>query len=66
MRFEGASGGLPAETKWRKSTFSAENGCVEVGPSVAHVGVRDTKLGAASPVLVFPGPAWSEFTGSLR
>ncbi|GGS50149.1 MULTISPECIES: DUF397 domain-containing protein [Actinokineospora] len=66
MRFQEVAGGLPAMTRWRKSTYSAENGCVEVGPSVAAVGVRDTKLGAVSPVLVFPRPAWSEFTVSLR
>lgn len=57
---------LPPRAAWRKSTFSAENGCVEVKPSTAVVGVRDTKLGAVSPVLVFPRPAWSEFTGALR
>lgn len=66
MRDAGAAVDLPVGATWRKSTFSAENGCVEVGPSTTAVGVRDTKLGDVSPVLVFPRPAWAEFTGALR
>ena len=41
-------------TTWRKATFSDNNGCVELadlGDGV--VGVRDDKLGDASPVLRF-------------
>ena len=37
---------------WRKSTYSHDNGCVELAqlrPGV--VGIRDSKLGAASPVI---------------
>jgi len=40
--------------KWRKSTFSQDNGCVEfadLGDGI--VGVRDSKLGDTSPVLSF-------------
>lgn len=66
MEHAGVTADIPAGTRWRKSTFSAENGCVEVGPSTSVVGVRDMKLGSVSPVLVFPQPAWSEFTGTLR
>ena len=66
MRYQEVADGLPAGTPWRKSTYSAENGCVEVGPSTAVVGVRDTKLAGASPVLVFPAGAWTAFTGGLR
>jgi hypothetical protein len=66
MRYQEVAGGLPAGTPWRKSTHSAENGCVEVGPSTTAVGVRDTKLAGASPVLVFTTGAWAAFTGGLR
>ncbi|EMD23760.1 DUF397 domain-containing protein [Amycolatopsis azurea] len=40
---------------WWKSSYSAgANGCVEVNDSVTgYVGVRDSKLGDNSPVLVF-------------
>ena len=35
--------------------------CVEVGCSrTGHVGVRDSKLGTASPVLAIPAPQWSQ------
>ncbi|MFI5614993.1 DUF397 domain-containing protein [Amycolatopsis sp. NPDC051903] len=42
-------------TRWRKSRHSGDNGgCVEVNDSVPGViGIRDSKLGSASPVLTF-------------
>lgn len=47
---------------WRKSSYSSANGsCVEVGTDGTHIGVRDTKLGETSPVLVFSVTAWREF-----
>lgn len=43
---------------FRKSTFSANNGCVELADlGDGIVGVRDSKLGDASPVLRFPRAA---------
>lgn len=56
---------------WRTSTHSGHNGqCAEVaswGKSRRGViGVRDSKLGVASPVLEFSPGAWQAFTGSLR
>lgn len=54
-------------TNWRKSRRShAANGCVEVGTSTDHVGVRDSKLGSTSPVLLFTASEWSEFTAGAR
>ncbi|REF36945.1 DUF397 domain-containing protein [Thermasporomyces composti] len=51
---------------WRKSSYSCANGsCVEVGTDGTHVGVRDTKLGEASPVLVFSMAAWREFLAAV-
>jgi hypothetical protein len=42
------------EPTFRKSTFSANNGCVELADLGAGIiGVRDSKLSDASPVLHF-------------
>ncbi|MCA1190295.1 MULTISPECIES: DUF397 domain-containing protein [unclassified Saccharopolyspora] len=52
---------------WRKSTRShAANGCVEVGSGADRVGVRDSKLGAGSPVLLFTTAEWASFTARTR
>ena len=41
-------------TTWRKSTFSNNGSCVELADlGGGVVGVRDSKLGDASPVLRF-------------
>lgn len=54
-------------TKWVKSSRSTGgNGCVEgmlVGDDVA---VRDSKLGQASPVLVFGRPAWAALVAEVK
>jgi hypothetical protein len=51
---------------WRKSTHSFSNGnCVEVA-TPGSVLVRDSKLGDASPVLVFTAAQWAAFTSSLK
>lgn len=48
---------------WRKPTYSeGQNGCVEVTTEVSGwVGVRDSKLGAASPVLAVASDSWRAF-----
>ena len=52
---------------WRTSSRSAGGGeCVEVGTGPAVVGIRDTQLRDASPVLEFPAGAWKAFTASLK
>jgi hypothetical protein len=57
MDFDAARAALSATTTgWGKSSFSngGANGCVEFNFAVpGYVGVRDSKLGDASPVLVF-------------
>ena len=54
-------------TDWRKSTRShAANGCVEVGSAADRVGVRDSELGARSPVLVFTAAEWASVTAGAR
>ncbi|MCI2423468.1 DUF397 domain-containing protein [Saccharopolyspora sp. K220] len=55
-------------TNWRKSSRSTgnPNNCVEVGDA-AHVrGVRDSKLGEASPVLAFGRGTWASFVSNLK
>lgn len=43
-----------AEPVFRKSSYSANNGCVELADlGDGIVGVRDSKLGDASPILRF-------------
>lgn len=68
MRYEDAVAALAAATNWHKSSFSqgGQNGCVEVGHVAGLVGVRDTKLGAASPILAFSDRAWSAFIADVR
>jgi hypothetical protein len=51
--------------QWRKSSYSqAQNGCVEVGSNPTVVGVRDSKLGDASPVLTFSRKRFAAFLAS--
>ncbi|MDQ3577313.1 MAG: DUF397 domain-containing protein [Actinomycetota bacterium] len=56
---------IVAATNWRKSSYSNANACVEVGSTSKIVGVRDTKLAQASPVLAFTPQAWALFTGGI-
>jgi len=52
------------EGSWFTSSYTNEgqNTCVEVNHSLAgHVGVRDSKLGAASPVLAVTSAQWACF-----
>ncbi|MFL6122729.1 DUF397 domain-containing protein [Actinophytocola sp.] len=50
-------------TQWRKSTYSnlSPDNCVEVGFASECRGVRDTKMGTSSPILVFSTQNWRAF-----
>jgi hypothetical protein len=68
MRQEDALAALAATGGWHKSTFSGgdNGGCVEVASVPGVVGVRDTKLGAVSPVLVFGTAEWAAFLTAVK
>lgn len=68
MRYEDAVTALAAATNWHKASASQgqENGCVAVGSVPGLVGVRDTKLGDASPTLAFPRAQWEKFLTLAR
>ena len=51
---------------WRSASLCESGACVEVGTGPAVVGVRDTVLRDASPVLEFPAGAWAAFTEGLK
>jgi hypothetical protein len=61
---EGVIVGL-SSAKWRKSTFSEHNGCVEVALMERSVAVRDTK-NRGGPILTFTHAEWAAFTEGVR
>lgn len=57
------------ESAWYTSSYTngGQNNCVEVNYSRAgHVGVRDSKLGTASPVLAIPTPQWAQIITAVQ
>ncbi|MFE3986957.1 DUF397 domain-containing protein [Nocardia tengchongensis] len=56
-----------SNVRWFKSSKSqGGETCVEAAHlSGGGVGVRDSKLGKSSPVLVFDGPVWDRFTSAV-
>ena len=61
-----ASGECAEIGAWRRASLCNGGACVEAGSGDAVVGVRDSQLGDASPVLVFSGGAWERFTAALK
>ncbi|MCA1192074.1 MULTISPECIES: DUF397 domain-containing protein [unclassified Saccharopolyspora] len=52
---------------WRKSLYSSGNhNCVEVATVAAGTGIRDSKLGAAGPVLAFGHGAFDDFLAAIK
>ncbi|MEU0540069.1 DUF397 domain-containing protein [Nocardia sp. NPDC005978] len=58
----------PFTANWFKSSYSSSSGgeCVEAAHLDGIVALRDSKLGAGSPVLVFEAGAWDVFTAAVR
>lgn len=51
---------------WRRSRRCDSGHCLEVAQAGGRVLVRDSKLGALSPVLAFDPTPWSAFVMDLR
>ncbi|HET9258479.1 MAG TPA: DUF397 domain-containing protein [Pseudonocardiaceae bacterium] len=68
MNHHDALAALSTATGWRKSTRSdAQNCCLEATADVpGWIGVRDTKLGAHSPVLAFTAAQWTALLTAVK
>ncbi len=55
----------PVEGVWKKSSFSGNNGCVEVTTAGGEVAVRDSK-DPDGPRLYFGPEAWRGFVNGVR
>ena len=67
MNHEAAQATFRSCTLWRKSSYSISEKCVEVITELpGWVGVRDSQLGAASPVLAFTTAQWQTILRSAR
>jgi Domain of unknown function (DUF397) len=51
--------------RWRKSSHSGSNGCVEVAMGQDQVAVRDTK-DRGGPILVFTAVEWEAFLAGVK
>jgi hypothetical protein len=65
QRGEGRKGMDPADAAWRKSTYSTNNGCVEVAVLDGKIAVRDSKNRSGS-VLQFTPIEWEAFLHGAR
>lgn len=54
--------------RWRKSSYSqGQNTCLEITDTVpGRVGIRDSKLGAASPILTVTTAEWRTLLAAIR
>jgi hypothetical protein len=55
----------PATAKWRKSSHSGDNGCVEVAHGEDRIAVRDAK-DPSGPILLFTTLEWRAFLAGVR
>jgi len=68
MNQQEALASLGRVAEWRKSSYSeGDNNCVEITDNVpGWVGVRDSKLGPDSPILLFTTAEWAAFTAGTK
>jgi Domain of unknown function (DUF397) len=68
MNHHDALAAVSTATNWYKSTRSdGQNGCIEVTTEVSGwIGVRDSKLGARSPVLAFTTVEWAAMLAAAK
>ena len=59
---------LTQASGWQKSSYSqGANDCVEITTEVpGWIAMRDSKLGASSPLLPFSTAQWTAFLGDIR
>jgi len=55
----------PVDARWRKSSFSGTQGCVEVADTADAVWLRDSKE-QQGPVLMFTRHEWTAFLAGVR
>lgn len=54
-------------TSWKKSASSGGVNCVEIARlSTERIGVRDSKIGDAGPILSFGMEVWAAFNADVR
>lgn len=68
MNHQAALASFARATGWRKSSYSqGDSACVEITDSVpGWIGVRDSKLGADSPILAFRTAEWRALVAAIR
>lgn len=68
MNHHQAAAGLTTAARWRKSSYSqGANGCVEITTELpGWVGIRDSKLGPDSPLLILPFSEWRAMIAAAR
>ncbi len=69
MTHENAQTALGHCSQWRKSSYSSPDGqeCVEITTELTGwIGVRDSKLGAGSPMLAVPVEQWQATLDKLN
>ena len=54
-----------ATATWHKSSYSSQNGCVEVAHGDDHIADRDSK-DPSGPVLLFTPLEWRAFLAGVR
>ena len=58
-------GAHTSDLSWRRSTFCASSGCVEIAVQGGLVAVRDSKR-ADSPVLTYDRDEWVSFVRGVK
>ncbi|MFC3999599.1 DUF397 domain-containing protein [Nocardiopsis sediminis] len=56
---------FPHDARWRTSTYTQQQNCVEVADTPGQSALRDTKNRDAA-TLVFPGAEWRSFIRAVK
>lgn len=67
MNADEARAALAESASWRKASYSqGESACVEIAEAGGWIGVRDSKLGDASPILTFTPAEFAAFRNGVK